>query len=282
MANKENGRTHDYHAEATIVSGNLELPLAQAIQPQAYLALPQAGGYNSQYVDTYGLQGVLSYTSAYTQVAGNLDTKPEHGWTTLTTFVVEGLNVFEVVTADRVVGQIITEHPLEGYVPNISFLGTRFDNLRIAGNPVEIEMNLGVLGDKPAGDRGYTADAGVKERIESQRKYMLGHAHLPASLRERYNRLSSNLRGAETIECSLVNQVKGNFPGLSFGHIIDIPYFGKVVLGQVTVTSAEILPGTQTPQKTTVELTMIGFELGCPIAGRVTLAAGSTNGGTYP
>ena len=61
--------------------------------------------------------------------------KPGHGWATLTTVVVDDLNVLEVLTADRVVGQIITDYPLEGYVPAVSFLGTRFDNLRIAGHP---------------------------------------------------------------------------------------------------------------------------------------------------
>ncbi len=58
---------------------------------------------------------------AYTQVAGNRSTKSGQGWTTLTTSVIEGLNVLDVVTADRVVGQTITEHPLEGYVPSDQF-----------------------------------------------------------------------------------------------------------------------------------------------------------------
>jgi len=58
--------------------------------------------------------------------------------------------VLDVLTADRVVGQIITEHPLVGYVPIISFLGTRFENLRIAGHPVELDLDLNILGDKPA------------------------------------------------------------------------------------------------------------------------------------
>ena len=57
-----------------------------------------------------------------------------------------------MVTADRVVGQTITEHPLVGYVPSISFLGTRFENLRIAGYPVEVEFDHGIFGPKPIDD----------------------------------------------------------------------------------------------------------------------------------
>jgi hypothetical protein len=282
MAVNVNGRTHDYHAEATIVSGSLQLPLAQEIQPQARLALPQTGGYNSQYAETYGLQGVISYESAYTQVAGNLDTKPGHGWTTLTTSVIEGLNILEVVTADRIVGQIITEYPLEGYVPTVNFLGTRFENLRIAGNPIDIEMNLGILGDKPAGDGSYTGNAGVKDRVASQYKHLLDHGNFPVGLRERYNRLSSNLRGAETVECSLVNRVTGSFPGSSFGHIIDIPQFGKVTLCKLTVTSEDMLPGTQTPRKTTVALTMMDLDLGCVTSGKILVSPMVTNGQSNP
>jgi hypothetical protein len=280
MPDEVNGRTHHYNAQATVLSGHLSLPLVQEIRAQARIALAPSGGYISQHSDNFRLEGVLSYRSAYTQVAGNRSTKPGQGWSTLTTSVVEGVNVLDVLTADRVVGQMITEHPLEGYVPSVNFLGTRFENLRIAGHPVELDINLNILGSRPANDAFYPHDAGVAERIASQHKNVLGHNDLPADLRERYNRLSSNLRGAETVECSLVNQATGRFPGHTYGHIIDIPDFGKVVLGKLTVTSEDAKPGT--PRKTTIKLTMIDMELGCAIAGGIGLVGGDTNGGTLP
>ena len=280
MPDETNGRTHHYSAQATVLSGHLRLPLVQEIRAQARIVLPSSGGYISQHSDNFRLEGVLSYRSAYTQVAGNRSTKPEQGWTTLTTSVIDGLNVLDVVTADRVVGQMITEHPLEGYVPSVNFLGTRFENLRIAGHRVELDLNLNILGSKPANDAFYPHDAGVTERIARQHKNVLGNNDLPADLRERYNRLSSNLRGAETVECSLVNQTTGNFPGRSYGHIIDIPDFGKVVLGKLMVTSEDAKSGT--PRRTTIKLTMIDLELGCAIAGGIALADGDTNGGTVP
>ncbi len=282
MPDEVNGRKHQYNAEATILSGSLTLPLVQEIRAQARIALPDSGGYISQHADNYRLEGVLSYRSAYTQVAGNRSTKPGQGWTTLTTSVIEGLNVLDVVTADRVVGQTITEHPLEGYVPSVNFLGSRFENLRIAGHSVALDINLNILGSKPANDAFYAHDPGVSGRVASQYKHLLGHNDLPDDLRERYNRLSSSLRGAESVECSLVNQVAGSFPGRSYGHIIDIPDFGKVVLGKLTVTSDDVKPGTQTPRKTTIKLTMIDMEFGCAIAGGVGFVGGSTNGGTLP
>ena len=74
----------------------------------------------------------------------------------------------EVLTADRVVGQTITEHPLAGYVPTISFLGTRFENLRIAGYPVELEFDHDIFGPKPLDDAPYTQDAGFISRVARQ------------------------------------------------------------------------------------------------------------------
>jgi hypothetical protein len=282
MPDEVNGRTHQYNAEANIIGGSLKLPLVQELRPHARITLAESGGYVCQRAESHRVEGVLSYNSAYTQVAGNLSTKPGQGWTTLNTTVIEGLNVLEVVTADRVVGQTITEHPLEGYVPSVKFLGTRFENLRIAGHPVKLDLDLNILGAKPANDASYTHDPGVFERVSGQYKHLLGHDDLPAALHERYNRLSSSLRGAETFECSLVNQVTGSFPGRAYGHIIDIPDFGKVILGKVTVTTLAAKGGEPTATKTNINLTMITLELGCVVDGVVALNGGDTNGGTLP
>src|ERR1035437_9466457 len=124
----KNGKTHRYHAEATVLAGKLHRPISFEIEPQAYAKLPENGGYLSQRTPAYHLEGVISFKSAYTQVAGSPDIKPGHGVGTLSPSVVEGLNVLDVVTADRVVGQVATEHPLDGFVPHVTFLGTHFEN----------------------------------------------------------------------------------------------------------------------------------------------------------
>jgi hypothetical protein len=215
-------------------------------------------------------------------VAGNRSTKPGQGWSTLTTTVIKDLNVLEVLTADRVVGQIITEHPLVGYVPSISFLGTRFENLRIAGHRVELDLDLNILGEKPANDAPYAKDTGVASRVSSQYDRICGHQDLPAELLERYNRLSSTLGSPEAVECSLVNQAAGRYPGKSFGHVITIPGFGAITLAKLTVTHEDYHPETGVPKKTTVNLTMVDLKLGCVIDGTVALGFSGPNGNTYP
>jgi hypothetical protein len=281
------GRTHTYHAEASILEGHLELPLVQAIKPQAYAKLPERGGYLSQRAEDYRLESVISFRSAHTQVAGNRDPKPGHGWATLTTTVIEGLNVLDVLTADRVVGQIITEHPLVGYVPIISFLGTRFENLRIAGHPVELDLNLGILGAKPDKDGPYTGDPGVLERVGSQYKAIRESSDLPPELHERYNQLASSLNSskagaAEAVECSLVNRASGGYPGKSFGHVIHVPHFGTITLAKVSLHHGEFDKSTGVPKLTTTRLTMVDLKLGCAIAGGMGVGVGSTNGGSHP
>ncbi len=276
-----NGRMHQYHAEAAVLEGHLHLPLEQQIKPQACTKLSDHGGYLSQRAENYRLESVISFCSAYTHVAGNRDVKPGHGWATLTTSVVEGLNVLDVLTADRVVGQVMTEHPLAGYVPSVSFLGTRFENLRIGGHLVELDLGLDIVGQKPENDAPYTTDAGLVSRVSGQYSQIRGSKDLPADIGERYNRLSSTLGKAEEVECSLVNRATGSYPGLTFGHVITVPNFGTIILGKLTLRH-DFKADTGVPERTTLRLTMIELQLGCAIAGNTTFSSLSTNGGTKP
>ena len=277
-----NGRTHNYHAEATVLEGHLRLPLVHEIKPQAHAKLSDEGGYLAQRAEDYRLESVISFRSAHTQVSGNRDVKPGHGWATLTTTVVEGLNVLDVLTADRVVGQIITEHPLAGYVPSFSFLGTHFDNLRIAGHPVKLDLDLGTLGSNPANDAPYTLHPSLIERVSAQYDRIRKSHDLPADLAERYNQLSSTLGSREAVECSLVNHAAGAYPGLCFGHVIRVPDFGTITLAKLHLKHEDFKEETGVPQKTTAHLTMIGLKLGCAIEGSAGVGIGSSNGSSRP
>jgi hypothetical protein len=277
-----NIRTHIYHAEATLLEGHLTLPLVQTVKPQAHAQLREDGGYLSERLEDYHLESVISIRSGHTQVAGNRDVKPGRGWTTLTTSVVEGLNVLDVLTADRVVCQIATEHPLLGYVPSISFLGTRFENLRIAGHPVDLRMALDIVGPRPENDAAYSSDHGFIDRVSAQYENIRKHTDLPPELHERYNQLSSTLGKAETVECSLVNHADGGYPGHCFGHVINVPNFGRITLAKLTLHHEDFKTGSNIPKKTTLRLTMVDLKLGCPIAGLMAVGTGTTNGGTRP
>lgn len=274
-------RNHRYHAEATTLEGELHLPFAQRTCSHTASKLNEQGGYVTQHADRFHLGGVINFHSSYTHVGGNRDSKPDHGWNTLTTASIEGLNVMEVITADRVVAQISTDHPLVGYVPRVTFLGTRFENLRIAGHPVEIDFEPTIMGPKPDNDAAYTADPALLQRVTRQHQHIVRQQNLPDELARRYNQLPSASANRESIECSLVNQVKGSFPGRSFGHVIYVPDFGKIHLATLRIEHSDF---TQTgiPKQTLISLTMLRLEMGCIAGGSLGLGSGKTNGGTVP
>lgn len=279
-------RAHSFHAEANVLEGDWQLPLTQEIKPQAYVNLPPRGGYYSQRVENYRLGEVISFRSAYTQVGGNRDPEKNHGFATLTTSVIEGLNVLDVVTADRIVAQVSTEHPLDGYVPHISFLGTRFENLRISGCKVDVKLDLDFLGARSDDDSSYTQNSALQGRIKSQNEGLGEHKGWLDEMRDRFNRFfpakASNEQKRESLECSLVESVSQNCPGEYHGHVIRIPNFGTIVLARVILTHQVLGQGADTLSATTVRLSMIDFKLGCPAVANVTAAAAANNGMPVP
>jgi hypothetical protein len=278
---------HQYHAEAHALSGELMRPLNQKIVPQTSVKLPEKGGYLAERAEPYRLENIISYGAAHTHVAGNLDVKEGHGFSTLVTSVVEKLNVLNVVTCDRVVGQMITEHPLDGHVPIVSFLGTQFENLRIAGHEVKVDLDLCLFGEKPEDDAPYTRSTGFTDKVSDQHARLRGgefaHPTLLSELLGRYNRLPESFENAsgdeETVECSLVNKAEGTYPGRSCGHVIHVPHFGTIYLATVRLKQSDYLPGTRIPRKTLIELTMIDIVMGCAATGKVKAAALIVNGG---
>ncbi|HUB00029.1 MAG TPA: hypothetical protein VMA34_16970 [Terracidiphilus sp.] len=277
---------HLYHAEATALGGHLTLPLDQQIHPQAYATLGADGGYLSQRSEFFAIEEVMRYETAYTQVAGNVDTKAGHGWNTLVSSVVEGLNILDVLTADRVVAQISTDHPRAGYIPTVTFLGTRFEGLRIAGHPVHLDLDVNLVGDRPANDAPYIGQSGLMDRVQRQHDRILGAPDVPAEVASRFKEMTTTTQAggnqSAALECSLVNQASGGHPGRCFGHVIDVPNFGKIYLAVLRVEESDYKPGTTTPRSTTFSLSMIECKFGCSIAGNASMARAVVNGQGQP
>lgn len=266
---------HVYHADAYVLSAELQQPVPSDIKQQGLVDLPDDGTYTYQTAPPFQLYGVLSYRSGYTQVAGHRSAKG-HGFTTLATSVVEDLNVLDVVTADRVVGQISTEHPTDGQVPSVTFLGTRFVNLRIGGHKVEVDQDPHILGPKPADDRSYFDDPDVLARMSRQYTKIRETENLPdwAAEQFRWDKAAAQRDGTAT--CSLVNGVSG-VPGPSFGHVIDLPHFGKIFLGELTV-KRDPAPTPDQNETYHFRLKMIRLEMGCIGTGNATIVALDSNG----
>ena len=269
--------TYDYNADAYVLEANIQQPISNQVPQQALLNLPKEGGYLFQPVGPFQLQGVLSYSSGYTQVAGHRSLKG-HGFTTLATSVVENINILDVVTADRVVAQISTENPdNEDQVPSVTFLGTRFVNLRIGGHKVEIDHDIHILGPKPKKDVSYFEDSGSLFRMCRQFAHIRGMRDLPDWAAEEFTRNEDTTRSENKAQLSLVNGVSGA-PGTTFGHVIDLPHFGKIYLGEVTINRTPTTPDSKYKDQYSFSLKMIRTDMGCIGTGTTTVAYVDPNG----
>ncbi len=248
--------THRYHAEAQLLSGHLRHPVEFVIEAQAIVALRGAReGRLFRQMQQYSADAMISFQSGYTCVSGSHS--QQHGWRTLSTSVLEGLNVFEVLAAERIVAQVSAEHPDDKgrnpeYVPKVGFLGTRFENLRVGGYPVQIELDLGICGDKPKDDQPYLKDRGFLDRVQRQLEDIAGAKGIPESLKQAYDskiayiddlkkRADGRAKGERNsfskVQCSLVKSIGPiPIPGVrTFGNLIFIPDFGIVSLADVEV-----------------------------------------------
>ena len=280
-------REHTYHAEAFTLSGQLELPIIQEIRHQAYLKIPDKGGYLSQQGESYRLGGVISLPLRLHASCGK--SRSERGPR------LEHAGNFRHRKPERAGrsdgrpcrGAVVHGPPLIGYIPSVTFLGTRFGNLRIAGHPVKLELDPGMLGSKPGNDTPYTGDRDFVQRVVTQHERVCRHQGLSAEVLERFKAgpviLTKDKTGKqESIECSLVNQADGGYPGRSFGHVIDVPNFGKIHLATVRLKQSDYETKTGAPAKTLISLTMIELELGCIGKGKAAIGGAEVNGNTKP
>jgi hypothetical protein len=276
-------RIHTYHGEADLLELDIKRPFQEKIRPQAKVELYGPGEdshYEFKQAGPFRLEGIASYESGYTQVAAARSMKHEGRYSTLATSVLEGFNILEVLTADRIVSQISTAHPIDGAVPEVSFIGTRFENLRIAGHKVELDINLDILGPRPAPDASYFDNQNVMDRMARQYEKLSTDPNLPDWARERYSRDCEKWRetddtGVDIAKCSLVNHV--NSGHRSFGHVIHVPHFGKFFLAELQV-KREKATNPREYDTYSFKLTMVRMELGSTTSGSGSGGTTSTNG----
>jgi hypothetical protein len=179
------------------------------------------------------------------------------------------------VTADKIVAQITMEHPADGGPPVVSFTGSRFEGLRIGGRDASLSLNSSLL-EGGGGAREQLTWPLFQKTGRQQAAKLVKSAQSSGDayqwVVDRYSWIASkgDQKGPGFILCSLVDGVDPAVPGKSFGHVMDIPGFGKVVFGEVMAFPAS------------VHLSMIRAELGSPTSGGVSAADVSGNGNTIP
>jgi hypothetical protein len=219
-----------FHALGNAFSGTFDRPFDHVIPAQAATSLPSIGGHAAARVENFRAHHFASFKAGHTHVSGSwMDEKTV---VTAANATLEGLNILEFITADRVVARLTSEGKHGQKETHIIALGSEFDNLRIGGHPVKVTLHHDLFLKNPTHDDLTKAVASLKDS----------------------GRIVATHDGA--ILCSLVEKIETNLPGVEIkGHILRIPHFGEVALAEVLA-----VPGTRT-------LTMIRLKLGSPSGG---------------
>ncbi len=315
---------HVYHAHAFVLKGEFEQPIKRPILPFGEVILEQTRRDTliTQSVGETNVEGLISFKRGLARVVGthvkqkvDIFGRNHAGWATLSSAHIEGYNVLDVITADRVVAQITTDHALTGdskrpvhNIPRVSFLGTTFQNLRIAGFPAEVELNLAFCGPKPENDRPYLEDEKFLDGVHRQLDDVVSTRDLPSTLEKKYsaeivhidalkrrakqkNKSGANgePNGYPKLRCSLVKKItlpKG-IPGVhTFGNMVFIEDFGTVSLADLEVGTHKANHsfgrrdhGQESSNGSTYfTLRMMAVRLGCGSSGSSDSASATANG----
>jgi hypothetical protein len=262
----------------------MDRPAPQLIPSQASASLSHMGGYGSDHVQNFEAKGIISFRSAFVEVAGSYDeTSKSH--TTVASAVIEGLNIMGMVTADRIVARLSSRHPKGTEIedqkkpadqrhldePDISPVGSYFENLRIAGCPIDVHVATREFHNNGT-------YSGAKDATDLQPWLLLNQLK---PVQEKHTSLISFRNGVENLlgshgilPCSLANidpKQCGNQHGLeTFGSVILVPGFGVIHLAELLI------------QRHSRRLNMLRINLGSPIQGSIAAADTFSNGTTSP
>jgi hypothetical protein len=224
------------------LAASLTKPCCEIIPGQAATSLSQTGGESYSVVKDFNWKGLLTFDEASSYVTGS---KEDGNHNTLATSTIRNLNIANMVQADLVVARVTSKHEPGKPEGEITFAGSMIRNLTIAGETVNVALDPTPFSQHPTFDDFAT--------------------HCRAN-----KGIANALVGAETATASLVSgKVACRSGETHHGYVVAIPEFGKIYVAQVLMRRGYRL------------LSMLRFELGCPLAGSLEACGGGTNGADY-
>jgi hypothetical protein len=237
--------SYHYHAHAYALSGEFYRPIKQVINVQAGSSLPHGGGHGHRNVENFAIDQLVTFRRGYSHVSGSLDENKHHS--SQTTSVLEELNILDVVTADRIVARISSDHDPAKREGHIIMVGSRFENLRINGCEVQVEIDNELF---------------LKHKTYAD--LAKGVANLKKS-----GRIADESNGV--VVCSLAKSVKVDCPGVEVdGHIVTVAQFGTIYFAEVMASHG------------TKSVCMMRLEVGSPVGARLMASGGGANGTPFP
>jgi len=252
-------KLYSLRADANALGGFLEAPIAKTLPTLAPVSLPAVGGFATARSEAFTADDIVSCTSAHTRVLGQ-DCCDDGSGSILVSAVIEDLNILEVVRANRIVTQLAITLSEDAAGMAFAVTGTVFEGLRIAGHECRPKLNQGLQGRLTCEDvrragrvQGESLLSSFKDGSEDAQKWVVG----------RHRRMTAQppASGGGPALASLVDRLDVAGGCKSYGHIIEIPGFGRILLGELVVSCDSI------------QLIGIRAELGCcPVRGKITAA----------
>jgi len=273
---------HYYHANASAWGGQLNFPIDVTFPVLAPTSLPSVGGYLQAQHDGFRVDGMISIERAYTEVSGARD--PQDGsFHTRVTATIEGVNIANVLFADRIAMQLSTNHPadLDAYFPTVSFDGTEFLGLRANKCELTPELDLSAFRTDGYPDQSWLYNPRLREFARNQsRELAAGAANVSGRNIPVFNRLLDRHSGGGpnsdqaiddrgNIICTVVKtiQMTGSCAETTaVGNTLFIPDFGRVFLGELIVDGNSF------------NLTMLRLDMGSGATGKGSGPQGGANG----
>lgn len=195
-----------FNASTNAFAGSVRAPFQETIEGQAATCLGVDGGLSTAKAHHFDYRGFFSFETAVSVVTGSF-IEQDDSWETLITTRVEKLNILHVVTADAVISRLVSRQRraepdangnVVGQEPEHLPLGSYFQNLRIAGCPIETVPGPLLTEELATFSKVYQLDP------------------------------------SEVILGSIFSSVSARCAGLSVqGNVVLVPGFGRVVLGEL-------------------------------------------------
>jgi hypothetical protein len=108
------------------------------IPAQASCGIPSLGGFASNRTQDFRHTDVVSFDAAFGDASGRV---LDDAWVSALRFRIEKCNIYDVVTADRIQLFLHSRYSTDPAARTRTALGSRLENLRIAGYPVQFELD---------------------------------------------------------------------------------------------------------------------------------------------
>jgi hypothetical protein len=244
-----------YHASAYGLAGEIQRPIQQSVPALAGCSLSTSGGRAAQRQEKYSLSPFIRFENAYTEVGGSYD-DCHNNHTTYASSVVEGLNIADVVTADRVVARVVVYSPECGRDDgehSFDITGSYFENLKVAGHPIDVKLSTHKFNQHDTYskfEKAFHSDEGHDllpwgrqsskqldelEKLEKQYHALSGIGSRAKRWHGKANRPKGGMYWSSAAGHFNLNEQIRNTELQGFGGIILVPKFGVVRLAQVLV-----------------------------------------------